>query len=60
MINFMRPISGTKMLQLKKELKELRATLKKCNDDKEIRRIKKKIREKETYYNILADKLKQG
>ena len=48
------------MLQLKKELKELRATLKKCNDDKEIRRIKKKIREKETYYNILADKLKQG
>ena len=47
MLNFMQPISSSKVVQLKKELSELRKTLKKANDDKEIKRIKKRIMEKE-------------
>ena len=60
MLNFMQPISGSKMLGLKKEIAELKKSIKKCNDDKEIRRLKKRLMEKETHYNILADKAKMG
>ena len=56
----MQPISGSKMLGLKKEIAELKKSIKKCNDDKEIRRLKKRLMEKETHYNILADKAKMG
>ena len=56
----MQPVSGTKMLQLKKEIAEIKTSIKKCNDDRELKRLKKKLMEKTTYYNILADKLKQS
>ena len=60
MLKFMQPVSGTKMLQLKKEIAEIKTSIKKCNDDRELKRLKKKLMEKTTYYNILADKLKQS
>ena len=56
----MQPISGSKIVQLKKELNDLKRTLKKANDDKEIRKVKKRIMEKEAYLGILTDKMKQS
>ena len=58
MLKFMQPISGTKMLELKKEIAELKARIKKCNDDGELKKLKKRLSEKRTHYNILAEKMK--
>ena len=52
----MQPISGSRMLELKQEIAEIKRTIKKCNDDRELRRLKKRLSEKQTYYNILAEK----
>lgn len=49
-------VSGNKMLQLKQEINDLREILKKTDDLDKIAVIKKEIGEKETYYNILADR----
>lgn len=58
MLKFMQPISSTRMLELKKEIADIKRSLKKCNDDKEIRKLKKRLSEKQTHYNILAEKLR--
>ena len=58
MFNLMKPISGTRMLELKKEIADSKRQIKKCNDDREVRRLKRQLSEKQTYYNILADKQK--
>ena len=58
MFNLMKPISGTRMLELKKEIADIKRQIKKCNDDREVRRLKRQLSEKQTYYNILADKQK--
>ena len=58
MAKFLRPISGTKMIELKKDIAELKRRIKKCNDDGELRKLKRTLAEKETYYNVLSDRLK--
>ena len=58
MLKFMQPISATRMIELKKEIVDLKRRLKKCNDDGEVRKLKKRISEKQTHYNILAEKLR--
>lgn len=58
MFNLMKPISGTRMLELKKDIADIKRQIKKCNDDREVRRLKRQLSEKQTYYNILADKQK--
>ena len=58
MFNLMKPISGTRMLELKKEIADIKRQIKKCNDDREVRRLKRQLSEKQTFYNILADRQK--
>lgn len=56
MRDMMTPVSGNKMLELKAEIHDLREQLKATDDPEKIKAIKKLISEKDTYYNILADK----
>ncbi len=58
MTDFVNSAAASKMLQLKQEIIDLKAQLKACDDAAEVASLKKIIREKETYYYILSDKLK--
>lgn len=49
-------VAGNKMGQLRQEIADLRKILAKIDDPDKIAAIKKEINEKETYYNILADR----
>ena len=46
------------MIELKKDIAELKRRIKKCNDDGELRKLKRTLAEKQVYYNVLADRLK--
>jgi len=50
------PVTGNKMLELRAELHDLRELLSKEDDPDKIKCLKRKIMDKETYYNILADR----
>ncbi len=54
--DFISKVAGSKMGQLRQEISDLRNMLSKMDDDEKIALIKKEIMEKETYYNILADR----
>lgn len=58
MTDFVNSAAASKMLQLKQEIIDLKSQLKACDDAAEVASLKKIIREKETYYYILSDKLK--
>lgn len=58
MSDFMKPIAGNKMVDLRMEINDLKELLAKQEDEAKKEQIKKTIREKETYYNILADQQK--
>ena len=58
MLKFFNPISGSKMLELKKDIADLKTKIKKTNNSSEIKKLKRKLSEKQTYYNILAEKLR--
>ena len=50
--------TGNKMFELRQAVKELRERLKTEEDPDVVAEIKKEIMEKETNYNILAERLK--
>lgn len=56
MKDFIAPVAGNKMLDLKREIKDLRDLLTETDDPEKQKRIRKTIMEKETHYNILADR----
>ena len=56
MQDIFKPITGNKMLELRQEIYDLRQILAKTEDPDKIKALKKTISEKETYYNILADR----
>ncbi len=56
MSDILESVAGNKMLQLKQEIADLRVALKKVEDEETIKMLKKDIMEKETHYNILADR----
>ena len=56
MLKFFSPISGSKMLELKKDIADLKVKIKKTNNPSEVKKLKRKLSEKQTYYNILAEK----
>lgn len=56
MRDVMQAVTGNKMLDLKRELHDLCQLLAKADDPDKIKVLKKTISEKETYYNILADR----
>ena len=49
-------IAGNRMLQLKQDIAALRECLVACADENNKKKIRSEIMEKETYYNILADR----
>ena len=54
-MDFISKMAASKMGQLKAEIAELKERLEETHTDEQRARLKKTIREKETYYNILAD-----
>ena len=56
MQDILKPVTGNKMLELKQEIRDLRQILAQTDDPDKIKVLKKTISEKETYYNILADR----
>ena len=53
MADIVESLAGNKMLMLKQDIAFLRKRLAECADEDAIRR---ELMEKETYYNILADR----
>ncbi len=49
-------LAGNKMAQLRQELAFLRQRLREATAEEEKQLIRKELREKETYYNILAER----
>jgi hypothetical protein len=60
MTDLINSAAGAKMMQLKQEIIDLKAQLKACDNAAEVASLKKIIMEKETYYYILADKVKMN
>jgi len=60
MSDVMKPVAGNKMVELRQEINDLRAALKTMDDPEQVKATKKLIMEKETHYNILADKQRMG
>lgn len=58
-MDFIAKIAASKMGQLREEIIRLRERLETCHDEKEKEMIRKSLREKDTYYQILADRTKQ-
>ena len=57
-MDFISKMAASKMGQLKAEIAELKERLEETHTDEQRARLKKTIREKETYYNILADRIR--
>ena len=49
-------LAGNKRLMLKQEITALRARLAEVQDDEAKKAIRRELMDKETYYNILADR----
>ena len=49
-------LAGNKMLMLKQDIAFLRKRLAECADEDAKKAIRRELMEKETYYNILADR----
>ena len=49
-------LAGNKMFQLKQDMAYLRERLAACADEDGKKAIRRELMEKETYYNILADR----
>ena len=57
-MKLMQPVFVNTMFRLKTEIAELTKRIKTCNNDTEIKKLKRRLTEKQTHYNILADRLK--
>ena len=53
-------LTGNSMLHLKQDIAYLRQCLAECTDEEKKRLIRRELMEKETYYNILADRQRLG
>lgn len=49
-------LSASQMLHLKQDIAYLRKCIAECNDEEQIKALKKELVNKETHYNILADR----
>ena len=56
MADIVESIAGNKMLMLKQDIALLRQRLAEVQDEEGKRAIRRELMEKETYYNILADR----
>lgn len=56
MADMLESLAGNKMLMLKQEIAALRERLAEVQDDEVKKAIRRELMDKETYYNILADR----
>ena len=56
MADMLESLAGNKMLMLKQEIAALRQRLAEVQDEKAKKAIRRELMDKETYYNILADR----
>ena len=56
MADIIESLAGNKMLMLKQEIAALRERLAEVQDDEAKKAIRRELMDKETYYNILADR----
>ena len=56
MADIVESLAGNKMLMLKQDIALVRKRLAECAEKKEKKAIRRELMEKETYYNILADR----
>ena len=56
MADMLESLAGNKMLMLKQEIAALRERLAEVPDDEAKKAIRRELMDKETYYNILADR----
>ena len=56
MADMLESLAGNKMLRLKQEIAALRERLAEVQDDEAKKAIRRELMDKETYYNILADR----
>ena len=56
MANMLESLAGKKMLMLKQEIAALRERLAEVQDEDAKKAIRRELMDKETYYNILADR----
>ena len=56
MADMLESLAGNKMLMLKQEFAALRERLAEVQDDEAKKAIRRELMDKETYYNILADR----
>ncbi len=56
MADVLESIAGNKMFQLKQDIAYLRERLASCEDEETKTLIRRELMEKQTYYNILADR----
>ena len=56
MADIVESLAGNKMLMLKQEMAALRQRLAEVQDEEAKKAIRRELMEKETYYNILADR----
>ena len=49
-------LAGNKMLMLKQEMAALREAIAACADEEQKKKLRRELMDKETYYNILADR----
>ena len=53
-------LAGNKMLQLKQDMALLRQEIASCEDEEIKKKLRRELLDKETYYNILADRQRMG
>lgn len=56
MADMLESLAGNKMLMLKQEIAALRRRLAEVQDEEAKKAIRRELMDKETYYNILADR----
>lgn len=56
MADMLESLAGNKMLMLKQEIAALRQRLAEMQDEEAKKAIRRELMDKETYYNILADR----
>lgn len=49
-------LAGTQMLHLKQDIAYLRQCIASCDDEEQKKCLRRELMDKETYYNILADR----
>lgn len=60
MSDIIESVAGNKMLQLRQDIADLRRRLAECDSEEGRKAIRRELMNKETYYNVLADRQRTG